>query len=155
MPPAENAATLPLVPLPLPASSVILVLAFKSRRIEPTPVILLTVTVIDVPEDAETLATEPVAEPEAVVTEKSSVEILLALSSKPTVKVTEVAELAGEPLRVMLVTAGGVESEANTEPEKELGLSAGYEKPAVPIQLAPFICCKQAETVELHAVDPE
>ena len=86
---------------------------------------LLTVTFIEVPDEADTLATEPVAEPDTVVTEKSSVETLFAFSSKLTAKVTEVAELAGEPLKVMELTTGGVASVTKTAPENVLGTTLG------------------------------
>jgi hypothetical protein len=84
-----------------------LVLTFKSRRIVPLPEIELTVTVTEVPEDADTSETVPDALPDTVVTEKSSAETLFALSLKVTVKVTDVSVAPGEPERLMEDTDGG------------------------------------------------
>ena len=84
----------------------------RSSRIVPVPVIEPTVTVIGSPLDADTEDTEPVAVPDAVVTVKSSVDTLLAVSSKSTTKDMLVAFAAGEPETVMEETAGGSVSPA-------------------------------------------
>ena len=87
-----------------------LVPAFRSKRILPAPLILLTVTSTLVPLDAETAMTSAVASPETVVTVKSSVLMAFAFSSNVTVNSIDVSLLFGESLTVTPVTVGGLMS---------------------------------------------
>ena len=101
-------------------ASEILVPPFRSSRITPVPEILLTVTLIGSPLEAETLETDPVAEPDTVVRVKSSVLTLFAVSSKSTENVTLVAPAAGEPDTVIDCTAGGVVSGVTGTPKAKV-----------------------------------
>ena len=78
-----------------------------------------TVTVTAAPDAAETPATVPLAVPETVATKKSSVVILLALSSKVTVKSMVSSFRAGDPFSVIDCAAGGVVSAGPTEGQSE------------------------------------
>ena len=87
-----------------------LVPAFRSKRILPAPLILLTVTSTLVPLAAETAVTSPVAFPETVVTIKLLVLMAFAFSSKVSMNCIDVSISFGEPLTVTPVTVGGLMS---------------------------------------------
>ena len=99
----------------LPAISAILVELLRFNLIEPSPLILTTLTVTLLPLLADTLAIVPTALPVALRV-KSSVEILLTDSSKFIMKSIPAAVATGEPLTPILVTTGVMVSMVTLKP---------------------------------------